>query len=117
MNQGGIAGRLVDFVLALFGKLPGALLVTNVGANALFGAISGSASAAVSYTHLLAESYGARGIRVTSEKEIAEALRMAREPSRVPTVIEFMIDREENVFPIVPPGNALDHMILEREEK
>lgn len=46
MNQGGIAGRLVDFVLALFGKLPGALLVTNVGANALFGAISGSASAA-----------------------------------------------------------------------
>ena len=31
MNQGGIAGRLVDFVLALFGKLPGALLVTNVG--------------------------------------------------------------------------------------
>ena len=46
MNQGGIAGRLVEFVLALFGKLPGALLVTNVGANALFGAISGSASAA-----------------------------------------------------------------------
>ena len=46
MNQGGIAGRLVDFVLALFGKLPGALLVTNVGANALFGAISGSATAA-----------------------------------------------------------------------
>lgn len=46
MNQGGIAKRLVDFVLALLGKLPGALLVTNVGANALFGAISGSASAA-----------------------------------------------------------------------
>lgn len=46
MNQGGIAKRLVNFVLALLGKLPGALLVTNVGANALFGAISGSASAA-----------------------------------------------------------------------
>ncbi|MDO4328840.1 MAG: TRAP transporter large permease [Lachnospiraceae bacterium] len=46
MNQGGIARRLVDFVLAILGKLPGALLVTNVGANALFGAISGSASAA-----------------------------------------------------------------------
>lgn len=46
MNQGGIAKRLVDFVLAVLGKLPGALLVTNVGANALFGAISGSASAA-----------------------------------------------------------------------
>lgn len=46
MNQGGIAKRLVNFVLAILGKLPGSLLVTNVGANALFGAISGSASAA-----------------------------------------------------------------------
>ena len=46
MNQGGIAKRLVDFVMAILGKCPGALLVTNVGANALFGAISGSASAA-----------------------------------------------------------------------
>lgn len=46
MNQGGIAKRLVDFVNAILGKLPGSLLVTNVGANALFGAISGSAAAA-----------------------------------------------------------------------
>lgn len=46
MNQGGIARRLVNFVMAILGKLPGALLVTNVGANALFGAISGSAAAA-----------------------------------------------------------------------
>ncbi len=46
MNQGGIAKRLVNFVMAILGKVPGALLVTNVGTNALFGAISGSASAA-----------------------------------------------------------------------
>lgn len=46
MNQGGIARRLVNFVMAILGKMPGALLVTNVGTNALFGAISGSASAA-----------------------------------------------------------------------
>ena len=46
MNQGGIAKRLVNFVMAILGKLPGALLVTNVGTNALFGAISGSAAAA-----------------------------------------------------------------------
>lgn len=45
MNQGGIAKRLVDFVNAILGKLPGSLLVTNIGANALFGAISGSAAA------------------------------------------------------------------------
>lgn len=46
MNQGGIAKRLVNFVQALVGKIPGSLLLTNVGANALFGAISGSAAAA-----------------------------------------------------------------------
>lgn len=46
MNQGGIAKRLVNFVNALLGRLPGSLLVTNIGANALFGAISGSAAAA-----------------------------------------------------------------------
>ena len=31
MNQGGIAGRLVDLVLAVLGRLPGSLLVANVG--------------------------------------------------------------------------------------
>ena len=46
MNQGGIAKRLVDFVMAILGKMPGALLVTNIGTNALFGAISGSGAAA-----------------------------------------------------------------------
>ena len=29
---------------------------------------------------------------------------------------EFIIDREINVMPIVPPGNALSDMILGREE-
>lgn len=45
MNQGGIARRLVDFVQALVGRIPGSLMITNVGANGLFGAISGSAAA------------------------------------------------------------------------
>ncbi len=64
----------------------------------------------------LAESYGAKGIRVTNEKEIAAALKTAKNTSKVPTVIEFIIEREENVMPIVPPGNALDDMILESED-
>ena len=64
----------------------------------------------------LAESYGAKGIRVTNEDEIALALETAKNTRKVPTVIELIIDREENVMPIVPPGNALDDMILERED-
>lgn len=61
----------------------------------------------------LAESYGANGIRVTSETEIAAAFTAAKGAPKVPTVIEFLIEWEGNVLPIVPPGNALDHMILE----
>ncbi|MDE7233248.1 MAG: biosynthetic-type acetolactate synthase large subunit [Lachnospiraceae bacterium] len=63
----------------------------------------------------LAESYGAKGIRVTDEKDIVPALEAAKSQRKGPTVIEFIIDREANVMPIVPPGNALHDMILEKE--
>lgn len=65
----------------------------------------------------LAESYGAKGIRVTKPEEIKTAFETAKQNTKTPTVIEFIIDREINVMPIVPPGNALSDMILEREEK
>ena len=65
----------------------------------------------------LAQSYGANGIRVTEEKQIKEALQTAKNTKKVPTVIEFIIDREENVMPIVTPGKALNEMIIERKEK
>ncbi len=61
----------------------------------------------------LAESYGAKGIRVAKAEEIKTALVRARRNTKTPTVIEFIIDAEANVMPIVPPGNALDDMILE----
>lgn len=65
----------------------------------------------------LAESYGAKGIRVTNESEIDPALMTAKNTKNIPTVIEFIIDREANVMPIVPPGNALDDMIIKREDR
>lgn len=60
----------------------------------------------------MAESYGAYGIRVEKAEQIEQALICAKQNSKVPTVIEFLIDRESNVIPIVPPGNSLDDMIL-----
>lgn len=45
MNSGGIAARLIDLAKATTGRMPGALAQTNVGANMLFGSISGSALA------------------------------------------------------------------------
>ncbi|XCJ81519.1 TRAP transporter large permease [Salinicola endophyticus] len=46
MNKGGIAIRLIDLARLIGGRLPGALAHTNVIANMLFGAISGSSIAA-----------------------------------------------------------------------
>ena len=64
----------------------------------------------------LAESYGAKGIRVTKAEDIKSALNSARQNTKTPTIIEFIIDREINVMPIVPPGNSLNDMILGSEE-
>lgn len=47
MNRGGIARRLVDFARGAVGMLPGGLAYVNIVAGMLFGAISGSAVAAV----------------------------------------------------------------------
>ena len=59
----------------------------------------------------LAESYGAKGIRVTKPEDIKTALISAKQNAKTPTVIEFIIDREINVMPIVPPGNSLNDMM------
>jgi len=48
MNQGGIAKRLINFAKALVGSFPGGLAYVNIIGAMLFGAISGSAMAAVS---------------------------------------------------------------------
>jgi acetolactate synthase, large subunit, biosynthetic type len=61
----------------------------------------------------LAESYDAKGIRVETPEEINQAFLEARQNKSTPTVIEFLIEREANVLPIVPGGNALNDMIMD----
>jgi acetolactate synthase-1/2/3 large subunit len=61
----------------------------------------------------LAESYDAIGIRVEKAEDIDNAFRQARANRAVPTLIEFIIEREANVMPIVPGGKALNEMIME----
>ncbi|MDD5556486.1 MAG: biosynthetic-type acetolactate synthase large subunit [bacterium] len=58
----------------------------------------------------VAEAYGAAGIRVEREREVAPALREAFR-IRKPVVAEFIVAREENVFPMVPAGAAMQEMI------
>ncbi|MHB8156127.1 MAG: biosynthetic-type acetolactate synthase large subunit [Desulfocucumaceae bacterium] len=70
-----------------------------------------------SYTELknpdfvkVAEAYGASGIRVSKSAELKPALEEAIRNSK-PVFLDFVVEREENVFPIVPPGESLNNMI------
>ena len=58
----------------------------------------------------LAESYGAVGIRVTKKKDVRKAIdRAIKTPNTV--LIDFSVEEEENVMPMVPAGQAINRMI------
>lgn len=59
----------------------------------------------------LAEAYGAEGYRISKPEELEDVLRKAL-TSPNPAFIDIMVEREENVYPMVPAGAALDEMLL-----
>jgi len=61
----------------------------------------------------LAEAFGAVGIRVTKPEEVDAAFEKALASEDRPVVIDFEIDRDEKVFPIVPPGAPINELIEE----
>jgi len=58
----------------------------------------------------LAEAYGIPGITVEKKAQVPEAIKQALE-TEGPTLLDFRIEREHNVFPIVPVGQPIDKMI------
>ena len=59
----------------------------------------------------LAEAYGAVGLRATKPEEVVPVLKKAFSIPE-PVVIDFVIDPEENVYPMVPAGEPLNQMRL-----
>ncbi len=59
----------------------------------------------------LAEAYGAVGIRVARPEEIAPALARAREVTDRPVFLDFLVQREANVWPMVPAGAGIHEMM------
>ena len=59
---------------------------------------------------LLAEAFGAVGMRVTDKDQVEPALREAIASGR-PAVIDFKTSPEENVYPMVPAGQEITEMI------
>ena len=55
---------------------------------------------------MLAESYGVSAVRVTEQEDVLPALRQAQAHDG-PFLIEFVVDSNTNVYPMVPPGGSL----------
>lgn len=60
----------------------------------------------------LAEAYGITGIRVTEKNQVAGAIQQAMETPG-PVVVDFVVDAEENVYPMIPAGKSVGEMMEE----
>ncbi len=58
----------------------------------------------------LVEAYGGVGIRVKEKSEVEGAIKEALSINNL-VLVDFWIDREENVYPMVAPGSPIDNML------
>ncbi|MDU7477061.1 MAG: thiamine pyrophosphate-dependent enzyme, partial [Paenibacillus macerans] len=59
----------------------------------------------------LAEAYGVKGLRAASKEEAKRVWQEALDTPG-PVLVEFMVRKEENVYPMVPQGSTIDQMLM-----
>ncbi|MEK6581509.1 MAG: biosynthetic-type acetolactate synthase large subunit [Nitrospirota bacterium] len=64
----------------------------------------------------LAEAYGAVGLRATKPSEVEPVLKEAFKIKRT-VFMDFVVDWQEKVYPMVPAGAPIDQMLFEQEKK
>ncbi|RKI40315.1 biosynthetic-type acetolactate synthase large subunit [bacterium D16-51] len=64
----------------------------------------------------VAEAMGAKGYRITKKEEVEPVLKEAI-AAGVPVLIDCIIDSDDKVFPMVPPGKSLDDVFDEKDLK
>ena len=64
----------------------------------------------------LAEAFGMPGIRVTDKSQVVAAIEEAT-ATPGPVLLDFMVEPEENVYPMIPPGESTDELIEEPIEE
>jgi len=60
----------------------------------------------------VAEGFGAKGITITKPEEVRPTLERILSDKEC-WVVDCICDEEEKVFPIIPPGKAIDEMIMD----
>ena len=61
----------------------------------------------------IAEAYGAAAMRITKKEDVKKALQKALKINDRPVLMDFVVNKEENVLPFVPPGQALNQMLID----
>ncbi|MFC1963489.1 biosynthetic-type acetolactate synthase large subunit [Chloroflexota bacterium] len=64
----------------------------------------------------VAEAYGIPGLKVTDKEQVLPAIQQAME-YQGPYLLDFKVEPEENVFPMVAPGSALSEIIEDPRKK
>ena len=59
----------------------------------------------------LAEAYGATGLRATKPEEVDVVLKQGL-ATEGPVIMDFVVEREECVYPMVPAGAPITEMLL-----
>ena len=119
-GDGSIQMNIQELATAVINKLPIKVVILN---NCYLGMVRQWQelfyNKRYSYTSLggvcpdfvkLAESYGAVGIRVTKKSEVKNALERAIKIDNT-VFLDIHIEQEENVFPMVPAGQAINKML------
>ncbi len=108
-----------EFATAVFNRIPVKIMILN---NGYLGLVRQwqeffynkryshtSIQNSVDFVKLI-EAYGGVGFRVTEKSQVEETIKKALSIDNV-VVVDFWIDREENVYPMVPAGSPINQML------
>jgi acetolactate synthase-1/2/3 large subunit len=124
-GDGSIQMNIQELATAVINKLPVKVAILN---NRYLGMVRQWQelfyNERYSYSHLdtvpdfveVAHAYGAVGLRATKPSEVEPVLKEAFKVKK-PVFMDFVIDWKEKVYPMVPAGAPIDHMLFEEPEK
>ncbi|MCS7172587.1 MAG: biosynthetic-type acetolactate synthase large subunit [Armatimonadetes bacterium] len=120
VGDGGFQMTLQDLITAVEWRLPLKIYVINNGAHGMVRQWQ-QLFYNERYSHVflrnpdfsrVAEAFGAVGIRVETEEQMHGAIQRSLEVQDRPVVVDFIVDPEENCYPMIPSGQSVKEMIL-----
>ena len=66
---------------------------------------------------MLAQAYGAKGLKISHPDEVDRVLQEAIDYNEGPVVVEASVVKEDNVFPMIPAGAPYTAMLIERPQQ